>query len=95
MLLHIITNDELIKKKKKNIVKSHLIKYTIIGYPSLFLKKLFHLLYSRQRLEIRQSTLYYAGLLGRWDKRIVDQAFGVPSIILFQKILQNSIQKSV
>ena len=25
------------------------------------------------RLEIRQSTIYYAGLLERWDKRIVDQ----------------------
>ena len=24
-------------------------------------------------LKIRQSTIYYAGLLGRWDKRIVNQ----------------------
>ena len=24
--------------------------------------------------KIRQSTIYYAGLLGRWDKQIVDQA---------------------
>ena len=32
-------------------------------------------------LEIRQSTIYYAGLLGRWDKRIVDQESDVPSII--------------
>ena len=33
--------------------------------------------------EIRQSTIYYAGLLGRWDKRIVDQESDVPSIIFF------------
>ena len=31
--------------------------------------------------KIRQSTKYYAGLLERWDKRIVDQEFDVPSII--------------
>ena len=31
--------------------------------------------------EIRRSTIYYAGLLGRWDKRIVDQESDVPSII--------------
>ena len=31
--------------------------------------------------EICQSTIYYAGLLGRWDKRIVDQESDVPSII--------------
>ena len=30
-----------------------------------------------------QSTIYYAGLFGRWDKRIVDQESDVPSIILF------------
>ena len=33
--------------------------------------------------EIRQSIIYYAGLLGRWDKRIVDQESDVPSIISF------------
>ena len=27
--------------------------------------------------------MYYAGLLGRWDKRIVDQESDVPSIIFF------------
>ena len=31
-------------------------------------------------LKIRQSTIYYAGLLGRRSKRIVDQASDVPSI---------------
>ena len=31
--------------------------------------------------EICQSTIYYAGLLGRWDKQIVDQESDVPSII--------------
>ena len=34
-----------------------------------------------QQLKIRQSTMYNAGLLGRWSKRIVDQASDVPSII--------------
>ena len=34
-------------------------------------------------LEIRQSTIYYTGLLGRWDKRIVDQESNAPSIIFF------------
>ena len=34
-------------------------------------------------LKIRQSTVYYAVLLGRWDKRIVDQESDVPSIIFF------------
>ena len=33
--------------------------------------------------EIRQSTIYYAGLLGRWDKQIIDQESDVPSIIFF------------
>ena len=35
------------------------------------------------RPKIRQSTIYYAGLLRRWDKRIVDQESDVPSIIFF------------
>ena len=33
--------------------------------------------------EIRQSTLCYAGLLGGWDKRIVNQESDVSSIIFF------------
>ena len=37
---------------------------------------------SNCNLEIRQSTIYYGGLLGRWDKQIVDQESDVPSIIL-------------
>jgi hypothetical protein len=32
-------------------------------------------------VEIRQSTIYYAGLLGRWDKQIVAQESDVQSII--------------
>ena len=32
-------------------------------------------------VEIRQFIIYYAGLLGRWDKQIVDQESDVPSII--------------
>ena len=34
-------------------------------------------------IKIRQFTILYAGLLGRWDKRIVDQASDFPSIIFF------------
>ena len=41
------------------------------------------LVISEISLKIRQSTIYYAGLLGRWDKRIVDQESDVPSIIFF------------
>ena len=36
-----------------------------------------------QNPEIRQSTIYYAGSLGRWDKRLVDQASDIPSIFFF------------
>ena len=43
--------------------------------------------------EIRQSTIYYAGLLGRWNKRIVYQVSDVPSIIFFHDFLQNSLEK--
>ena len=32
--------------------------------------------------KIRQCTIYYAGLLGRWDKRIVNQESDIPNIIL-------------
>ena len=35
------------------------------------------------RVKIRQSTIYHTGLLGRWDKRIVDQESDVPSIIFY------------
>ena len=35
---------------------------------------------------IRQSTIYYAGLLERWSKRIVNQASDVPSIIFFHEL---------
>ena len=34
-------------------------------------------------LKIRQSTIYYSVLLGRWDKRIDNQESDVPSIIFF------------
>ena len=37
--------------------------------------------------EIRQSTIQYASLLGRWDKQLVDQASDVPIIIFFCNIL--------
>ena len=44
--------------------------------------------------KIRQFTIQYAWSLGRWEKRIVDQASDVPSIIFFHDCLQNSLQKS-
>ena len=44
----------------------------------------FLLFHKGQRTQkIRQSTIYYTGLLGRWDKRIVGQEFDVPSTIFF------------
>ena len=45
-------------------------------------------------LVLKSVNLQYAGLLGRWDKRIVDQASVVPSIIYFHDLLQNSLQIS-
>ena len=33
--------------------------------------------------KIRQSTMKYAGSLGRWDDRLINQASDVPSIIFF------------
>ena len=37
-------------------------------------------------IKFRQSTTYYAGLLGRWDKRIVDQESDAPSIFFFHRL---------
>ena len=34
-------------------------------------------------VKIRQSSIYYTGSLGRWDKRLIEQASDVPSIIFF------------
>ena len=34
----------------------------------------------KYNLKIRQFTTQYAGLLGQWDKQLVDQASDVPSI---------------
>ena len=47
-------------------------------------------------IEIRQSTIYYARLLGRWDKRIVDQESDVPSIFFynFYRLRALKIKKS-
>ena len=46
-------------------------------------------------VKIHQFTKEYAGLLGRWDKWIVDQASDVPSIIFFfHDLLQNLLQKA-
>ena len=45
--------------------------------------------------KIRQFTIYYAGPLGRWAKRIVDQAADVPSIIFFSSFLAKYVAKSL
>ena len=42
------------------------------------------------KLKIGQSTIYYAGLLGRWDKGIVDQESDVPSTKISGALLQFS-----
>ena len=47
---------------------------------------------SSMELEIRQSTIYYAGLLGQWDKPIVNQESDVPSIVLFLIYLSTFIR---
>ena len=44
-------------------------------------------------VQIRQSTILYDGLLGRRDKRLIDKAFDVQSIIFFHNFLQNPFQK--
>ena len=36
--------------------------------------------------KFRQSTIYYAGLLWWWDKRIIGQESDVPSIVFFNTI---------
>ena len=38
---------------------------------------------AKNQHKIRQSTIYYAGLLGGWYKWIVDQESDAPSIIFF------------
>ena len=40
--------------------------------------------YCSSCLEIRQSTIWYVCSLGQWDKRFVNQASDVPSIIFFR-----------
>ena len=34
-------------------------------------------------VEIRQSTIQYAGLLGLWDKRLIDHVSDAPGIFFF------------
>ena len=48
-----------------------------------------------QGLEIRQSTIYYAGMLGGWDKRIGDQESDVPSIIIFYTFYRLRVLKTL
>ena len=43
-------------------------------------------------LKIRQSSIYYAGLLGCWNWRLIDQGSDGQSIFFFN-FLQNSLQK--
>ena len=44
---------------------------------------------------IQKSINLQYNTLGWWDKRLIDQASDVPSIFFFQKIFQNSLQKSL
>ena len=44
---------------------------------------------------IRQSTIYYAGLLERWSKRIIDKASDVLNIIFFSSFLAKFFAKSL
>ena len=75
-----------IQPLKANIVNKSGESWIVIGARSFMNEPL--------GLKIRQFTIHYAGLLGRWDKRILDQMFDVPSIIFFHNFLQNSLQKS-
>ena len=43
----------------------------------------FKVLHQQEREEIRQSKIYYDGLVARLDKRLIDQASDVPGIIFF------------
>ena len=52
-----------------------------------------HLILSSFTIEIRQSTIEYAGLLGRWDEWLIDQVSDAPSIFSFHYFLQDSLQK--
>ena len=45
--------------------------------------------------KIRQSIIYYAGLLGHWDKQLVNQAFDVQSIIFDREGLTKRSQESL
>ena len=55
----------------------------LMKYNLLKLGRIHWVSMAKGNLKIRQSTIYYTGLLGRWDKRIVDQESHVPSIIFF------------
>ena len=46
-------------------------------------------------VNLSQSTIYYAGLLGRWDKQIVDQESDVPCVILFILFIDLGTQNSL
>ena len=48
-----------------------------------------------QALEIRQSTIYYAGMLRGWDKRFGDQESDVPSIIIFYTFYRLRVLKTL
>ena len=58
---------------------------TIVNYVQMITLKSRHRKKALQvtTFKIRQSTIYYAGLIGGWDKRIVDHESDVPSTIFF------------
>ena len=67
---------------KTNVCKLGLTQWSLNSFELFFCCVL--MLLCLCPIEIRQSTIYYAGLLGRWDKWIVDQASDVPSIIFLR-----------
>ena len=81
----------------------HFLKFFFFVFFFVFLKKLFLLVFSSWSndqqasialsVKIRQSSIYHAGSLRRWDERLIDQASDVPSIF-FHNFLQKSLLKS-
>ena len=56
--------------------------------------QLFSLQFSGSSSEIRQSTIYYAGLLGRWDNELSTKSLMFQVLFFFHDFLQNSLLKS-
>ena len=62
-------------------------KMMLFGAQCVRLRPLQWLLIAIGRLKIRQSTIYYTGLLGPWANRIVDQMSDVQVLLFFHYFL--------